>query len=78
MTRLGSLALVACVVALALVPLSSTARAKGLDDLMMDLNIAPFDPRTPPALAVTTLEGRRLTLADVKGRAALVYFWATW
>ena len=52
---------------------------KPLDDLMMDLNIAPLDPQAPPALSVTALEGGgRLTLADLKGRAVLVYFWATW
>ena len=55
-----------------------SASAKPLDDLMMDMNIAPLDPQTPPPFSVTTLDGRRVTLADVKGQAALVYFWATW
>jgi cytochrome oxidase Cu insertion factor (SCO1/SenC/PrrC family) len=54
------------------------AQAKSLDDLMMDLNIVPLEPQAPPAFTVTTLDGDRLTLADVKGRAVLVYFWATW
>jgi hypothetical protein len=50
-----------------------------LDALMMDLNIAPLDPVAAPALTVTTLEGGgRVSLTDVKGRAVLVYFWATW
>ena len=78
MTRLGSLAIGACVVALALAPTAPAAQSKGLDDLMMDLNIAPLDPRLAPPFAVTTLDGRRVTLADIKGQAALVYFWATW
>jgi cytochrome oxidase Cu insertion factor (SCO1/SenC/PrrC family) len=55
-----------------------SAQAKVLDDLMMDLNITPVDAQTPAAFTVTTLDGDRLTLADVKGRAVLVYFWATW
>jgi cytochrome oxidase Cu insertion factor (SCO1/SenC/PrrC family) len=78
MIRVGSLAIVACVVALALVPTGPSAQSKGLDDLMMDLNIVPLDAQAPPAFSVTTLEGRRVALADVKGKAALVYFWATW
>jgi cytochrome oxidase Cu insertion factor (SCO1/SenC/PrrC family) len=77
--RLRSLAIVACAVALvALVPAWPAAQSKGLDDLMMDLSIAPLDAQAPPAFSVTTLEGRRVVLADVMGKAALVYFWATW
>ena len=76
MTRLR--ALVAALVVLALAG-SSVAAPRALDDLMMDFNVAPFDPQTPPPLSVTTLDGRRrVTLADVKGNAVLVYFWATW
>jgi cytochrome oxidase Cu insertion factor (SCO1/SenC/PrrC family) len=56
----------------------STAVANALEDRMMDLNIAPLEPATPPALVVTTLEGARVTLADVRGKAVLIYFWATW
>jgi cytochrome oxidase Cu insertion factor (SCO1/SenC/PrrC family) len=54
------------------------AAASTLEDRMMDLNIAPLEPQTPPALAVATLDGGRVTLADVRGKAVLVYFWATW
>ena len=57
---------------------SSVAAPRALDDLMMDLTIAPLDPQVPPALAATSLDGRRVTLADVTGKAVLVYFWATW
>ena len=57
---------------------SSVAAPRVLDDLMMDLTIAPLDPQVPPALAVTSLDGRRVTLADVTGKAVLVYFWAKW
>jgi cytochrome oxidase Cu insertion factor (SCO1/SenC/PrrC family) len=78
MTRLRALAIAAWAVAFALVPTGPSAQSKGLDDLMMDLNIAPLDAQAPPAFSVTTLEGRRVALADVKGQAALVYFWATW
>ena len=73
-----SLALFVAVLALVVSPAGSAAQAKALDDQMMDLNIAPLEPHAPPAFTVTTLEGGRVTLGDVKGHAVLVYFWATW
>ncbi|HZB92156.1 MAG TPA: TlpA disulfide reductase family protein [Stellaceae bacterium] len=39
----------------------------------------PLDrPRPAPALGFTTRDGRRLHLADFRGRFVLVNFWATW
>ena len=75
MTRRPSLALVTALLVLAG---AAVAAARPIEGLMMDLNIAPMEPRTPPPLVVTTLDGARVTLADVRGKAALVYFWATW
>ena len=76
MTRLGALVLVLGV--LLLLHGGPAATARSLDDLMTELTIVPVDPQTPPAFTVTTMDGARVTLADVKGRAVLVYFWATW
>ena len=75
MTRWPSFLLIALVLAFAG---PSTAAANALEDRMMDLNIAPLEPATPPALVATTLDGARVTLADVRGKAVLIYFWATW
>jgi cytochrome oxidase Cu insertion factor (SCO1/SenC/PrrC family) len=75
MTRWPSFLLIALFLAVAG---PSTAVANALEDRMMDLNIAPLEPATPPALVATTLDGARVTLADVRGKAVLVYFWATW
>jgi hypothetical protein len=52
--------------------------AGSLDDLLMDLQVVPLDGRTPPPFALESLDGRRVTLADLAGRPALLYFWATW
>ena len=60
-------------------PPATVAQAAHLDELMMDLNIAPLDAVPAPALTVTTVEGGgRVRLADMKDRAVLIYFWATW
>lgn len=34
--------------------------------------------KAAPAFALTTLEGKKVSLSDYKGRAVLVNFWATW
>ena len=70
-------ALVPILIVLALVGVSFAA-GNVLEDRMMDLGIAPLEPQAPPALTVTTADGVRLTLADARGKAVLVYFWATW
>jgi len=36
------------------------------------------DPKPVPAFSVTTLDGRTITNASLRGRVAIVNFWATW
>jgi hypothetical protein len=57
---------------------STQVVAGPLDDLLMDLQLLPLDGRTPKAFALESLDGRRVALADLAGRPALLYFWATW
>ena len=81
MTRFRPLTAAIAAVALlaaALTPATLPAQSRALDDLMMDLNIAPLEPQVAPPLNVTTLEGGKLSLTDLKGQAVLVYFMATW
>jgi hypothetical protein len=55
------------------------AGAASMEDLLFDLELVPLDGRTPPALSLDRLaDGKRVGLADFKGRPVLVYFWATW
>ncbi|MGH7314028.1 MAG: TlpA family protein disulfide reductase [Candidatus Rokuibacteriota bacterium] len=52
--------------------------AATLDGLMGELQIIPLAGRPAPAFALETLDGARLGLADLAGRPAFLYFWATW
>jgi hypothetical protein len=52
--------------------------AGSLDDLMMDLQLVPLDGQAPKPFSLASLEGRHVALADLAGRPALLYFWATW
>jgi thiol-disulfide isomerase/thioredoxin len=40
--------------------------------------VGPSQRRAAPALPATVLAGRRVTLASLRGRPAIVHFWASW
>jgi cytochrome oxidase Cu insertion factor (SCO1/SenC/PrrC family) len=52
--------------------------AGSLDDLVMDLGLVPLDGQAPKPFALESLDGQRVALVDLRGRPALLYFWATW
>ncbi len=52
--------------------------AGSLEGLMMDLELVPLDGQTPKPFTLESLDGTRVALADLAGRPALLYFWATW
>ena len=59
--------------------LSATAvAADSLEDLALDLQMIPRDGQLPPAFTLPTLDGKRVSLSDFKGRVVLLYFWASW
>ncbi len=59
-------------------PSGSAVTAGSLDDLLMDLQLVPLDGQRPKPFALPSLDGRRVALADLAGKPALLYFWATW
>ena len=56
----------------------SQVTAGSLDDLVMELQLLPMEGQTPKPFTLEALDGRRVALADLAGRPALLYFWATW
>ena len=62
----------------ALSPGGNVVAAGSLDDLLMELQLVPLDGQRPKPFALASLDGRQVSLADLAGRPALLYFWATW
>lgn len=63
---------------LALRPSADKTAPDSLGDLLLDLQIVPLDGEASPPFRLTGLDGKPLALADLRGRVALLYFWATW
>jgi cytochrome oxidase Cu insertion factor (SCO1/SenC/PrrC family) len=49
-----------------------------LEGRLWDLYIVPLDAEPAPAFTLESLAGERVSLSDWRGRAVLLYFWATW
>ena len=52
--------------------------AADVEGLLFDMQIVPLDGLAPQEFALPALDGKRVTLSDLKGHVILVYFWATW
>ena len=56
----------------------ASAPAATLDDLLFDLQFVPLDGRPAPPFTLSTLDGKDVSLAELKGSVVLLYFWTSW
>jgi cytochrome oxidase Cu insertion factor (SCO1/SenC/PrrC family) len=61
----------------AIVP-SAPGQADPLSDLLFDLQFVPLDRQPAPEFTLTGLDGKPVSVGQLKGRVVLLYFWATW
>jgi len=67
------------VVMLGLSATVSLAADKALEDLMFDLQLVPMSGQVPAPFELERLsDGKKITLAEHRGRPVMLYFWATW
>jgi cytochrome oxidase Cu insertion factor (SCO1/SenC/PrrC family) len=57
---------------------TTSGLAADIEALMREFAMMPTTPKAAPPFSVKNLEGKTVTLADHRGRAVLLYFWATW
>ncbi len=72
--RLGIAVLVALGVALG----PQAPPAAELEDLLFDLQLIPLVGQDPPAFTLESLDGKKVSLSDYRGKPVLLYFWASW
>ena len=63
---------------LACLAVSPGAAAAELEDLLFDLRLIPLDGETPPAFTLESLDGKKVSLSDYRGKPVFLYFWASW
>ena len=71
--------LLAAGVALLIAPPAPLACAAGLEEALRALDLVELRDAAAPEFSLERLaDGKPVGLADIRGRAALLYFWATW
>jgi cytochrome oxidase Cu insertion factor (SCO1/SenC/PrrC family) len=57
----------------------ATAGDKVVDDLLFELQLVPLDGQDPAPFDLERFaDGTKVTLAELRGKPILLYFWATW
>ena len=75
----AALAVRLAMLTLALGAPAGLAADQALDDALFELQLVPLAGQVPPPFSLERLgDGKRVTLAEHRGRPVLLYFWATW
>jgi cytochrome oxidase Cu insertion factor (SCO1/SenC/PrrC family) len=73
--RRGALYGLAVSVLAAGLSLGAAAGDEALDDLFTAFQLTPLGDRKPTPFTLDSIDGKSISLAEVRGRAVLLYFW---
>jgi cytochrome oxidase Cu insertion factor (SCO1/SenC/PrrC family) len=73
MTRIVALSL--SLVLLAVSAAGAGGAKERLQGLLRDFQLVPLDGAAPPAFTLESLDGKTVSLGELRGRPVLVYFW---
>jgi cytochrome oxidase Cu insertion factor (SCO1/SenC/PrrC family) len=51
---------------------------KALEDALFELQLIPIEGTPAPFSLERLADGKKVTLAEYRGRPVMLYFWATW
>ena len=73
------LAFAVLLVTLTTLAAAPAAADKVLEELLFDLQLVPMTGQMPPPCELERLgDGKKVSLAEHRGRPVMLYFWATW
>jgi hypothetical protein len=73
------LAFAVLLVTLTTLAAAPAAADKVLEELLFDLQLVPMTGQMPPPFELERLgDGKKVSLAEHRGRPVMLYFWATW
>jgi cytochrome oxidase Cu insertion factor (SCO1/SenC/PrrC family) len=72
----GRIAVALLLAGLALAP--ATAADRAVVEKLEAAGVTPIDGPPPALFTLPDLTGKTVSLAELRGRPALLYFWATW
>jgi cytochrome oxidase Cu insertion factor (SCO1/SenC/PrrC family) len=73
--RRAALAGLAVFVLAAGLSLGAAVGDDALDDLLTAFQLTPLGDQKPTPFTLDSIDGKSISLADVRGRAVLLYFW---
>ena len=77
--RVAALVLALLLAAAGVASAAPAARDQVLDDLLFELQLVPLDGQPAPPFTLERVgDGKKVGLAEHRGRPVLLYFWATW
>ena len=56
----------------------ASAASPDVSEALLAARITPLQGEAPTGFTLADLHGKSVSLADFRGRAVLLYFWATW